>query len=517
MTITRGRKDVSEVERDLIDFKSDTPSPIRSQLDLYVSVANGDDDNDGLTPETAIATYREAVLRVQGRPVFAPLVIHLDSGVHVFEPLTLGVMSASVFVVGDGAGQTGDDGWEEIDTGTVNTVSGTSFNPNVAPVADAWQGMYVEFLDGPSAGNVRRVRNNDGTTVHIGGPFSDPTDGFGTSEPVNGNSFRILRPAAILEYPRLKADGTEMGVGQPFANASGGSYDRSTADPYIGLFQLGFRKDQTLAGPRNLAFGIGSWLMAAFDMRESNISINCEGARINAGDFFATAIPIDGSRRDSIGLALGDRYGNRKYESTGLGSILGSAQLQMINCSFTGGIYSYDSTAGFFWRGGAINIRDGAFVDPTSFGWSILDGAAVAIDGTGSGGLYVRGGLDQLITVSHGAIFHDVNFLVMEGTSASATSCLIRAYADGVVRIDGGSSDSGTSTNGVCFDASQGGRVYLEDGTFSWTGGAGEYNVGTPFSAKAISNIPNAGNYETEAGINTGGPSLVFRISSSLA
>ena len=161
-------------------------------VDVYVSQANGDDANDGLTPATAVATAQAFIDKdLDGN--LNSFVFHFDSGTHTEFKFPAGWgKNGAVWLVGDGAGQTGDDGYTEVaaaevsqaGTDTLTVVSAGAFGGDVV-------GAVVEILDGAAAGSLRHINQVIGDTAY----FTHAITGL-----TAGDSFRIVQPAAVIEY-----------------------------------------------------------------------------------------------------------------------------------------------------------------------------------------------------------------------------------------------------------------------------------------------------------------------------
>lgn len=171
---------------------------------IYVSAANGNDANNGLTPATAVATDARAKALVPST-LTSPLVIHYAAGTYAWAPIPSPLQlsdSARIWLIGDGAGQAGDDGFTVIGTDVAG--AGTDANQIVttalAPALNAYQSFTIEVLDGPAAGYRRTVLQN---AAGAGGAIYpvrryESQDATTAVVPVAGNAFRIVRPAVIF-------------------------------------------------------------------------------------------------------------------------------------------------------------------------------------------------------------------------------------------------------------------------------------------------------------------------------
>jgi hypothetical protein len=160
-------------------------------VDLFVATS-GDDSNPGTSPSAPLATYNRAVELVElSQPCSAPIVVHIATGTYAMHrPVPAPTGSAPVIVVGDGAGQPGDDGLNVIATGVATAVSAESVLTTSGLTADAYQHLTVEVLTGAAAGSRRRVRNNTTTEIVPTAPFSAAIG--------IGDEYRIVAPAVQL-------------------------------------------------------------------------------------------------------------------------------------------------------------------------------------------------------------------------------------------------------------------------------------------------------------------------------
>jgi hypothetical protein len=165
--------------------------------EFYLSEANGDDANDGLTDTTPVATYKRAIEMVPFGCAIGDLRFHLGSGNYDTEGMGLGnrLYQGIVAFVGDGAGQPGDDGKTDeagaslLTAGPLTAQTGLDIT-GLGFAADVWDDAFIEMLSGPAIGDIRQVRVQ---TVAI----ADTSERF-TAAPVPGDTFRVFRPAVTL-------------------------------------------------------------------------------------------------------------------------------------------------------------------------------------------------------------------------------------------------------------------------------------------------------------------------------
>jgi len=179
-------------------------------LDVYLSGLNGNDANDGLTPGTAVQTFSR-VWELLPQVVLGPFVVHIGdhggAGYSYELPPDSCTFAQGAFIVlyGDGAGQGGEDGFNEIAAGiagaaTTSTVLELAVNPG----DDAVRGYTVQYTSGAASGCRRMVRNNVGVLATLVDNTSSDT---AVLTPVPGDNYRVLEPAALLLLPEVNTTG----------------------------------------------------------------------------------------------------------------------------------------------------------------------------------------------------------------------------------------------------------------------------------------------------------------------
>jgi len=168
------------------------------RIDLYVRDDIGNDTNPGTITEP-LKTIEEAISRIPD-VINNPVVIHLGRhpgngwGYPRFEKSR--TLNANIYIIGDGAGEAGVDGFTEIVSSTaalagsnINTVKGAGMG-----VGD-YDGYTIEILSGAAIGDRRTIRNNTATDIISARGF--------TAAVAAGDLYRILRPAIKInfEYP----------------------------------------------------------------------------------------------------------------------------------------------------------------------------------------------------------------------------------------------------------------------------------------------------------------------------
>lgn len=150
----------------------------------------------GRSAENPLATLEELIHELNLFTFHAlsdDIIVHIASGTYTWEG-TLGPLHlrSSVFLIGDGADQAGDDGFTEL-IAPAPAGGGSTDSVVVSAgglVVDAYRGKTIEILDGAAAGDRRTIRNNTATDFV-------PVAKFSAS--VLGASYRIVEPAVEFQ------------------------------------------------------------------------------------------------------------------------------------------------------------------------------------------------------------------------------------------------------------------------------------------------------------------------------
>lgn len=208
------------------------PTPSTAKLDLYLSAANGNDANDGLTPATAVQTTA-GIFRVFPRIRFGPVVIHVASGSYarMVIPGSAQMNAACpTYVLVDGAGQPGDNGSSVVSSHVVGGGS-TDLVLNVAlGSTNLVQGMTLRFTSGAAALQAARRSVGSNTTTTLTPAWRLPTT------PAPGDTFNIERGAALFTQTTSYTVAEGYGYGQVdsplvFVNAMFQAPDRAAQTP----------------------------------------------------------------------------------------------------------------------------------------------------------------------------------------------------------------------------------------------------------------------------------------------
>lgn len=253
MDITRGRKDVSEVEREFEDFKADVEQNgfLANQTEvfhIYLSAANGSDNNDGRSPDTPVATLARAYA-IMPLALSAPCVVHMGGGTYKAEMLSRLQInnSARIWHYGDGAGQAGDDGSTELLAAEAATGGSTTTLLNVTSslTPGALAGATVEILTGPGAGNKKTIATNDASSITPCGSF--------TVAPTTGSTFRVIEPAVQIDIGNLERDSWISGIGSA---TSGGATGPWAAFVNVEIYAAGVTNIPTIFNSSILLHGV---------------------------------------------------------------------------------------------------------------------------------------------------------------------------------------------------------------------------------------------------------------------
>lgn len=408
---------------------ADIDSPTGTLLHVYVSQANGDDSNDGDTPEAPLATVQAYIDRFVNPPKRGRI-FHLDSGSHApwKMPVGWGWQEPLIFV-GDGAGQPGDSGYTEVraaeaaQAGTTTEVIVTT-----GGVTPALRGKTLRELDGSGnpTGTQRLINHVDGNDIYIDREIVGM---------VAGVQFDIVEPAAVFAWP---ADhGTAYrGAGAP---AGTRTWYGSNSIPHMRTF-LGFV---------NVGHGID---------RQNSLSLFVANPVVCFGVEFAAISGVGTpSLKDSVFLA-------------GLDKAVGAQAEPWTDAA------PFIAQLGAGFPQTATEIRDhwagwGVVLEGFMY-FSHLYGFAAAAEGDGiflTGGVsYIQGGGGRLYLrppqMSVVSTPENASFIAVEGV----------APASGMVGVEGASSHlifTSGSSGRVLIECSDGPALYVLRGGFVYASG----------------------------------------------
>ena len=206
-------------------------------LDIFVSGLNGDDANNGMTAAFPLATLIAAE-RLIPDIVDHRVIMHLGNagGSPYAAPFFRErVVRARIWVIGDGAGQSGEpDGFRAVaGTGNSGTADGGSTANELIFTAggmtvDAFLGKTIEITSGAALGDRRTITENSATTFKPTRPWSAS---------VAGSTYRVVEPDVDIDWVRIDSDQLEVGV------ATGVGMDGTFRDhaDLVGLFFVNIR------------------------------------------------------------------------------------------------------------------------------------------------------------------------------------------------------------------------------------------------------------------------------------
>lgn len=249
-------------------------SPLRGEvvrdLDLYVApgAAAASDSNPGslALPLATFAEVQRRLARIALVNVGARVVVHLASGQYEWAA-TLGPIQlrGPIAIVGDGAGQPGDDGFTVLQAPAA-AAAGTGLRVIVDPVGgltvNALVGKTIEVLSGAAVGDRRQIRSNTATDIL-------PVRAF-TAAVAPGDSFRIVESGIVITLPdatpSIAALPAVSGVGTP-ADPTGAEANFVGGVSVQALLFVNLAFERTAAG--KLWFASSAIAMAGVEMRGS--------------------------------------------------------------------------------------------------------------------------------------------------------------------------------------------------------------------------------------------------------
>lgn len=397
------------------------------RIDLFVST-RGSDDYDGLSPLRPLRTPKAALDRVPIR-VRHHVVIHLSSGVYEFPLIKGRELSASLAIIGDGAGQSDDDGFVEL---LSHRSAGEGSDETQISVVglekDQYQGKTIEILSGAAKGDRRTIRNNTETRVIPVNDFSGEVN--------KGDEFRVIESGIVFTvnsnvyaefydvYPKVLGAGYPGSVGN-----DGDSWDVMPA-PGLVLINLRIESDAGWHGEPDPNTPV------AF-CRFVSSRVTCAGVEINSRSGY---LNVAVTRDCEFLCGLDADFGYKAFEES--------------RTPFSGFVDPFEM--GFAqtktsWTGWGLSIYDDDFFSPRQidhlFGYVVVNSSGVQV----SGGMWkLRGGairkFGEVINSSEGALvatsFQSMviiqaatrKFLV-ECVGSSPSSAAISAWGGGAVAL----------------------------------------------------------------------------------
>lgn len=182
-------------------LKNISGGPLLTPLDIYVAPATaaipGNDANNGITPATPVLTMAGAFSKITHNLLGAPVRIHTAAdlalsmaGIPDFNAYNA---DGQIIIIGDGAGQVGENGFVEV---VAPTASGAGSTPTsiditaLAPLDDQYLGLTLLVTSGAAIGRTVLVRNNTPTALIPTAALA----GF-----LAGDSFTLLAPSTTID------------------------------------------------------------------------------------------------------------------------------------------------------------------------------------------------------------------------------------------------------------------------------------------------------------------------------
>lgn len=433
-------------QRRFVLATGNNPSFNFSVQNLNVATTGSDVTGDGsaanpfATPERAAAAIGP----------FGSGIVHIASGTYDM-PVLRGLKGSIVFI-GDGGGQAGDTGLNIVQ-GAVAADPGTGAQVVVGTfVANAFDGMTIEFLSGLAAGQRRTVLETTPTQIIPARDWDDP------GAPAAGDLFRITTPAITFE---------NFFQDQAMIQACG---SRGVLDPLVTPGILGAPNDPGTPGVIHfvnihLDGGIGSSLVVVdsaiglwgCDSLGTSFTIEMQGGILITGS--------DSSNAHALGL---------------------SALLNVVRDAFAGNCYAATVTpprAAITLVGASLYgqvAMPPSFIDCRNMARCVLIGGQLeSIVGSLASLLWLQPDTSPRLRFLGGTVGVEVsqnsNALVSDPTEVDGTADAIRAFEGGKVEIDGACLITSLAGDGV--NCSQGGTAYFRGPVTGITAGGVDTRV----------------------------------------
>lgn len=413
---------------------------------LYVSQANGDDGFDGLTPATAKASYADAV-RTIPEVIYNPWVIHAGAGTYDLYPMThihQAIAQARVWVVGDGAGQAGDDGFT-IDRAAELAAGGSGTQVIVTSggmTLNEHAGRTVEVVSGPGAGEFRTIASNTTTDII---PSADFTTAITT-----GSTFRVVSSNVLLNSDVVGADG-QRGVA---FSGMGTLLSSFNVGAFLGLVNLEITGSNP-GGPVNLS-GMSQCGVLMHGVRQSAFGFQVAQCNVNCGETSLMGI--------QSGVVVSNPYADLGYLTT-RGALWNGWGLTLTS----GGAFAFQGfnskVSGYFQTPGELQFGELSSVEIKG-GWvgklTATTGAYVRINSAGAPVFTVEGNdalaaclATQDATISNAGPGHVFN-------NAGAGACIRADQGGKFIWASSSVRPTGASVGGPGMMAA-GGQIFFED------------------------------------------------------
>ena len=462
--------------------RTGVPTTTIGPLNLFVSGLNGDDDNTGLSAGSPLATLIEAEDRLPDI-IDHLVIIHLgNAGASPYAmPLFRErIVRARVWLIGDGAGQSGEpDGFRAVaGTGGAGTADGSStINELVfgagGMTPDAFLGKTLEITSGASVEDRRTISENTATTFK-------PTRAFTAS--VAGSTYRVIEPDVDIDV--VQADPDQRVTSFAIGFGRSGLFQ---PDPNLtGLFFVNLRFVTTGSTTTFPSWDRSRIGLFGVEVGDFPISLVYQNSFVTAG-IEATAGSGVFSARDDFGLPS-----KRTWDGWGLSRPLAVAASTFLvllprattfraflvgQVMFTGAGSSPAVFGGRLYGGGfgpTFKIAGqaiGSLRGPNST-------LALRVDGSGSGSPTIE-------------LEESANLRLTRNVDVRADAeTAIRVRENARLNIQSSGGITVDSTSGFGIDASLGGKVTI-DQLPPVTGGAGDLTVdgATPVSSATLAAV----------------------------
>lgn len=457
--------------------------PTAEATDIYLR-PDGSDSNSGLSSSQPKQTLQAALDLI---PTYTAADVRLHVGDTpasryslddaVWPRIRFANDNARFWVLGDGADGGVTDPYEEVTTGTVDSVvtADFAFNVAAAPGTDAWVGAAILFTSGSEAGKLRAVNYVSGTEVRLSSSAAFSA----------GDTFRVVKPKFRFQFTGTTASPGPNGRGVYRLPGPPSALGFTVATNFYGWVNVGFE----YVGPDNYGMAIfeGAHHLCGVEAAQGVFTV-AEGEMLFGAMGFGTAGTIDYSNLGPLAPPDGGFVG------WGLLQDLGDPN------DFTqGGLACQgNSKVTGYWTAIAIYVEDVAylFVVGGRTQYLNINGGANARIGT-TDRLYVRGIHDLASVVTQQQAILNVYSGAMVDNTGTGSCFLFRRGCRAI--LDSGNGDSGSSAAAYGIDVQSGANV-LVNGAPQYTGALADTRVNSTTHANAFYSGPGIGEVDTVTG-----------------
>lgn len=376
MVVANGIATHPPLERQMRIFRGDG-----SVIHLYVApdAEGASDSNVGDDPTRALVTLSEVASRLNALSyVNRIVVVHLASATYDMSGFLLTELELAlpVIIIGDGAGQAGDDGFTELASGTAQ--AGTTASQVVTGgglSSDAFVGKTLVATDGLASGWRRSIFANDTTNVDLVAPMT----GF-----AEGDGFRVVEPAVVLQCPSLADNPYSVPAIEGVGHAKGATLNPAVAQVFspgaltlvnvrFGVVPGSFTGDIVLRNSTVRLYGVegvgsGAGLAGARFIMDDASSL-AAGVDFMVGTFHA-AIPLLAGLVDDDQAWLGYGYNNT----------VGGNNATVAITNFLGFLFSDDRVV--FQGDAKVQLLGGRLISDDDDGTLYVEGSKVILQGS---------------------------------------------------------------------------------------------------------------------------------------